>query len=128
MPMSQTHGHEATILLVEDNVMVLGLVKTALEEQGYDVVSAPSPSAALTHVDRGGALDLLVTDIVMPDVSGIEFAVRLRTATMQPFRTIYMSGYPLSGFTLDERSAFLQKPFELGQLLALVDGLLARAA
>jgi two-component system cell cycle sensor histidine kinase/response regulator CckA len=128
VPKRRAPGHSPTILLVEDNVTVLELVKAALEVRGYDVVSAATPLVALTHVDRGGVFDLLVTDVVMPELNGIELAVRLRAATSQPFRTIYMSGYPRSGFTLDEHSVFLQKPFELGQLFALADSLLTEAA
>ena len=127
-PIRETRGTSATILLVEDNLTVLELVKAALEDRGYDVVSAATPLVALTHVDRGGMFDLLITDVVMPELSGIDLAARLRTATMEPFRTIYMSGYPRSGFKLDAHSAFLQKPFELGQLFALADSLLTDAA
>jgi CheY-like chemotaxis protein/two-component sensor histidine kinase len=127
-PIRETRGTSATILLVEDNLTVLELVKAALEDRGYDVVSAATPLVALTHVDRSGVFDLLITDVVMPELSGIDLAVRLRTATMEPFRTIYMSGYPRSGFKLDAHSAFLQKPFELGQLFALADSLLTDAA
>jgi PAS domain S-box-containing protein len=116
------------ILLVEDNPVVRGVVAAGLEEQGHTVFAAAMPADALAYVHGGGRFDLLVTDVVMPELGGGELADRLRAATDGTFGTVYMSGYPASGFRLDARSAFLQKPFELADLYALVARLRPRSA
>jgi CheY-like chemotaxis protein len=113
---------------VEDNDSVLKLLAAALEARDYGVVRASTPSAALEYVEQGGTFDLLLTDIVMPEFTGTELVARLRQLMEREFPTIFMSGYPRSGFTLDEQSGFLQKPFELESLFALADGLVVTAA
>ncbi|HZO97657.1 MAG TPA: ATP-binding protein [Gaiellaceae bacterium] len=114
----------ATVLLVEDEPVVRRLVAAGLEDQGHAVVVAPTPAAALAYVEQGGTFDVLVTDLVMPGLGGGELARRLREEVAAPFGIVYVSGYPAAGFTLDERSAFLPKPFELAELYELVQRLL----
>jgi DNA-binding response OmpR family regulator len=60
----------------------------------------------------------------MPGLSGGELVDRIRSAVGSSFDTIYVSGYPATGITLDERSTFLQKPFELAELYAHVERVL----
>jgi signal transduction histidine kinase len=104
-----------TILVVEDESAVLTLSRRALEAQGYVVLAASDGPAALRLVERhGGTIHLLVTDVVMPGLSGHELAGKL--AVLRPgIRVLYMSGYPgdavVQHGTLPEGSAFLQKPF-----------------
>jgi CheY-like chemotaxis protein len=104
-----------TVLVVEDEPAVLTLSRRALEAQGYVVLAASDAPAALRVVERhGGTIHLLVTDVVMPGLSGRELADRL--AAQRPgIRVLYMSGYPgddvVRHGTLPGGSAFLQKPF-----------------
>jgi CheY-like chemotaxis protein len=104
-----------TVLVVEDEPAVLTLSRRALEAQGYVVLAASDPAAALRIVERhGGTIHLLVTDVVMPGQSGRELADRL--AAQRPgIRVLYMSGYPgdavVQHGSLPSGSAFLQKPF-----------------
>ena len=104
-----------TVLVVEDEPAVLTLSRRALEAQGYVVLAASDPAAALRVVERhGGTIHLLLTDVVMPGLSGRELADRL-TAQRPGIRVLYMSGYPgdavVQHGTLPLGSAFLQKPF-----------------
>jgi two-component system cell cycle sensor histidine kinase/response regulator CckA len=104
-----------TILVVEDEAAVLALGRRALEAQGYVVLAASDGTDALRVVERhGGKIHLLLTDVVMPGMSGRELADKL--ASRRPgIRVLYMSGYPgdavVQHGTLPAGSAFLQKPF-----------------
>jgi PAS domain S-box-containing protein len=109
-----TRGTE-TVLVVEDEPAVLSLSQRALEAQGYLVLAAADPPAALRVVERhGGTIHLLLTDVVMPAMSGRELAERL-VARRPGIRVLYMSGYPgdavVQHGALPSGSAFLQKPF-----------------
>jgi CheY-like chemotaxis protein len=103
------------VLVVEDEPAVLTLSRRALEAQGYVVLAASDAAAALRIVERhGGTIHMLLTDVVMPGLSGRELADRL--AAQRPgIRVLYMSGYPgdavVQHGTLPSGSAFLQKPF-----------------
>src|SRR6266568_1174367 len=104
-----------TVLVVEDEPAVLTLSQRALEAQGYVVLAASDAAAALRVVERhGGTIHLLLTDVVMPGLSGRELAERLG-AQRPGIRVLYMSGYPgdavVQHGTLPSGSAFLQKPF-----------------
>ncbi len=104
-----------TVLVVEDEPAVLTLSRRALEAQGYVVLAASEPAAALRVVERhGGTIHLLITDVVMPGMSGRELADKL--AAQRPgIRVLYMSGYPgdavVQHGSLPAGSAFLPKPF-----------------
>jgi two-component system, cell cycle sensor histidine kinase and response regulator CckA len=102
-----------TILLVEGDELVRRLELEVLEESGYAVLEASSPSHALElERDHGGEIDLLLTDVILPGLSGRELAEQL-TARRPELRTLYASGYPADaigdGF-LEPGTAFLQKP------------------
>jgi CheY-like chemotaxis protein len=104
-----------TILVVEDEPAVLYLSQRALEAHGYVVLAASDATTALRLVERhGGTIHLLLTDVVMPGMSGRDLADQL--ATRRPgSRVLYMSGYPgdavVQNGELKPGSAFLHKPF-----------------
>lgn len=133
-PAARAEGRGSeTVLIVEDEAAVLHLSRRALEAQGYVVLAAGDPRDALRIVERhGGPIDLLLTDVVMPGLSGRELAEQL-TARRPGVRVLYMSGYPgdavVQGGALPGGSAFLQKPFSPDGLARKVrDVLDARAA
>jgi two-component system, cell cycle sensor histidine kinase and response regulator CckA len=114
-PAPATHkGHE-TILLVEDEDDVRELTQMVLSERGYHVIEAHSPAEAERLAGNDGTdIHLLLTDVVMPGISGRELAKRL-TARFPHLRVVFMSGYTYNVIaqngTLEEGLSFLQKPF-----------------
>lgn len=86
-------GGTERILLVEDDSEVRNVVRRILERAGYDVVGAADAAAAVRRFDEsGGGFDLLLTDVVMPDVYGPELADRLRRK-VSDLRVLFTSGY-----------------------------------
>ncbi len=119
-----------TILLVEDEPEVRTLAREFLEEHGYRVLEAPSGSAALDLVEREtGLIHLLVTDVVMPHMSGPELASRV-IALRPSLKVLYVSG--LTGKTVVCEGAVipgavvLHKPFTAEDLARKVREVLER--
>jgi len=104
-----------TVLVVEDEDAVRSLVCEILEEQGYNVLNARNGAEALAAChQRAGIIDLVITDVVMPSMSGSELATRLRPLHPQ-LKLIFMSGYTDNAIihhgVLSADMAFLNKPF-----------------
>jgi len=125
-PVESLRGSE-TILLVEDEEALRGLTRSLLEERGYTVLEAELPEAA-SEIARGhrGTIHLLLTDMVMPGMTGRDLAANL--AAMRPeMKVLYMSGY--TGFThaglADPEISLLAKPFTRETLLRKVREALA---
>jgi CheY-like chemotaxis protein len=103
------------ILLVEDDEGVRTLARLVLEEHGYTVFSAENgPKAIETFGSLAGTIDLVITDVIMPLMSGAELAKRLGDMHSN-LRVLYVSGYTeeatIHRGVLDEGVEFLQKPF-----------------
>ncbi len=117
--LQEMRGNE-TILVCEDDGKIRRLVEAMLLRQGYRVLVAETPDQALDMASKPDErIDLLLTDIVMPRISGIELARGVRE--MRPeIRVLYMSGYTdnqmNSSWVLDEDVPFLQKPFTASAL------------
>jgi PAS domain S-box-containing protein len=113
-------GGSETILVVEDEPHVRALVAQMLQAFGYTVLTAADPATALALSDRHpGPIDLLLTDVVMPEMSGPELCQRLKSRRPRT-RVLYMSGYTdeaLGRYGVLEPGTFLlQKPFRIGEL------------
>jgi PAS domain S-box-containing protein len=120
-----------TILLVEDEDAVRAIVSTVLRRQGYHVLEAATPTiAAAIFAQRNGAIDLLLTDVVMPEMSGPALAQRL--IELRPeLRVLFISGYAdvavrpeIGGPNVN----FLSKPFQASVLTARVAQILGSNA
>ncbi|TAJ10766.1 MAG: PAS domain S-box protein [Nitrospirae bacterium] len=122
-----TRGSE-TILLAEDEPTVRALVREVLEEQGYRVLEAKNGAEALALAGQhAGPIHLLLTDLVMPEMSGHALARRL-TSARRELKVLYMSGYTedqnLHQGIHDAQAAFLPKPMPPQTLLHKVRDLL----
>ncbi len=117
-----TGGHE-TILLVEDEPQVRAVVQRALERGGYGVLVAQDANDALRLSAAVSSIDLLLTDVVMPQMNGRELAERVR-ATRPGIRVLFTSGYTddaiLRHGVLDQGVPFLQKPITPAALMRSV--------
>jgi two-component system cell cycle sensor histidine kinase/response regulator CckA len=112
------------VLLVEDEDSVRSFAIRALKRQGYDVIEATSGAEGLEKFEEvGGQIDLIVSDVVMPEMDGPTMLNELRKQRPD-IKIIFMSGYPDDAFKRNlnpgETFAFLAKPFTLPQLAAKV--------
>ncbi len=117
-----------TILLVEDEVMILDIGRTMLEMLGYRVLAASTPGEALRLArEHSGDIHLLLTDVIMPEMNGRDLARQL-LSLYPDIKRLFMSGYTADVIAhhgvLDEGVHFLQKPFTLETLTAQVHGAL----
>ncbi len=129
-PLAKQTGSE-TILLVEDQPQVRELAHMVLAGKGYCVMVAATPEEAERACEqRDREIHLLLTDVIMPGVSGRELAKRL-TLRQPNMRVLYMSGYTFNviaqGGMLEDGMAFLQKPFTPSTLAEKVREVLDRA-
>lgn len=127
---SSGRARPRTVLLAEDDDAVRQLTTRILERQGHFVIPAGSGEAALAAAGNSVAPDLLVADIVMPGITGLELA-RLLRERYPALPVLLTSGYAggsfLSETDLPPETAFLEKPFQPAQLLASINGLLYSA-
>lgn len=121
-----------TLLLVEDEAAILQLGEIALERYGYTVLATRTPGEAIAVVEQHtGPIDLMVTDVVMPEMNGKALSARIRQ--LKPaMKVLYMSGYPADvldpGEILDAQVDFLPKPFTISALTSAVRRALDRDA
>jgi two-component system, cell cycle sensor histidine kinase and response regulator CckA len=130
----RAHGGEC-VLIVEDDDALRTVARRALEQCGYAVLVAPDGQSALRQcAEHEGTLDLVITDMVMPEMSGLELVERM-AVHFPKMRVLLMSGYTRDETArrgiASERFAFLEKPFTPAKLAAkvreLLDGARTRA-
>jgi two-component system cell cycle sensor histidine kinase/response regulator CckA len=127
VPLGEARGSE-TLLLVEDEEMVRQLVARVLRDLGYEVFETASGDEALSLSDSlDRSIDLLVTDVVMPGMSGRELA-EILTVKRPATRVLFMSGYTDEAIVhhgvLDGESEFIGKPFTPQELAHKIRGVL----
>jgi DNA-binding response OmpR family regulator len=130
VPKTASKGGSETILLVEDDVDIRELVAAMLKGAGYKVLKAESTTAALKAARNSTAnIDLLLTDIIMPEMSGVELCEQVR-ASRPEIKWLYMTGYAGSELgrrgLLESDAVILEKPFDENELLASVRAALDR--
>ena len=128
LPVQPVGGHE-TVLVVEDNDAVRTAISRILRRAGYDVLEAEGATDARALCsDSARAIHLLITDVVMPQVSGPDLAIEL-SALRPELRVLFMSGYSGNAITrhgvLREGLMFLQKPFSPASVTHAVREVLA---
>lgn len=111
---SANHGRE-TILLVEDEPIIIDMTRKMMEKFGYHVLSTPSPSEAIRIAkENSDHIDLLISDVIMPEMNGQNLAERL-VHLIPEIKCLFMSGYTADVISskgmLNEGVNFIQKPF-----------------
>jgi len=121
----QSSERPVTVLLVEDEEAIRRLVRLFLDGKGYEVLEAKSGLSGLSvAAGHDGPIDLLLTDVVMPDIGGSQLAEKL-LAVRPDIKVLFMSGYP--DRVMQEKGSFLagtrilQKPFTRDELLRRVE-------
>jgi CheY-like chemotaxis protein len=127
-PAPAARGGAETVLLVEDEPMVLDLKKNLLETLGYTVLSASTPQDAIRQAEGyAGRIHLLVTDVVMPGMNGRDLAERL-LSLIPGLKCLFTSGYTADVIAhravLEEGVHFLPKPFSVQEFAAKVRAVL----
>jgi DNA-binding NtrC family response regulator len=127
-PRMRLHRTGETILIVEDEELVRDVATRILTQHGYEVLVAASGDAASALIDgHPGKIELLLTDVVMPGLTGRELAEQV-SETRPEIRVLYMSGYPESVIAsqgvLDQGISFVSKPFNAADLLEHVRAVL----
>jgi len=129
--LEEHRGGTETILLVEDEAMVRDLAQEVLKESGYKVIAVDRPDEALKISDQSqGPIDLILTDVVMPGMSGPELVERIKPKRPD-IKVLYVSGYAADALVRHglphSKTAFLQKPFSPAALTRKVREVLTKA-
>ena len=117
-------GKGETILLVEDEYAILKLTKRMLIELDYTVLDTTTPRKAIQLANQyTGPIDLILTDVVLPEMNGKELAETIRK-NYQDIKILYMSGYTSNAIAyrgvLEDKTSFLPKPFNISDLARAV--------
>jgi DNA-binding response OmpR family regulator len=118
-----------TVLFADDEPLLRELGETILTQAGYKVLTAPDSDALKSLLtEYSGAIDLLLTDVNMPGISGPELAALVRERRPN-IRVLYMSGWAADEIkNLDPGAVFLQKPFSPSELTAKVAAVMGQAS
>jgi two-component system cell cycle sensor histidine kinase/response regulator CckA len=120
------HSATITILLVDDEDAVRGVCRRCLEETGFRVLEAENGlEALLAASEHRSGVDLLITDLVMPRIGGIELGQAFQTI-WPGVKVLYVSGSPSEQARLPAGCAFLKKPYDLAALTNAVSTALSR--
>jgi len=124
-------GGTETILLVEDEPSILRMTRMMLSKKGYSVLPAATPIEAVEKArNHSGPIDMLMTDVVMPEMNGRDLSGKI-TDLYPDIRLLFMSGYTANVIAhqgvLDDGVVFIQKPFSMGDLIEKVRKVLDEA-
>jgi len=128
MPILAQHSKPLKALAVDDDDLVLSVMVQSLEELGFDTISALGGRNALAMLDSGEAIDLLVTDVRMPRISGMDVASAVRRKS-ESLPIIFVTGF--SAQLIDAREnrdphvALLRKPYTFAALKQTVSTIMA---
>ena len=127
--LASIHDRRKSILLVDDNPAIVQVIKSLLEKSGYEVLSATTPNEAIENAtEPGRSIDLLLTDMVMPEINGKELSEKLLTI-WPDLKTLFMSGYTIDMTALDgsveHETRFIRKPFRISELTNAIRAILA---
>ncbi|MBN2426873.1 MAG: response regulator [Deltaproteobacteria bacterium] len=124
-------GNNETLLLVEDDAAILKLSERMLKKLGYRVIAANSPLAAIAMAQNyQEPIDLLITDVIMPELNGRDLATRLQ-GIISGLKVLFMSGYTsdviFNRGVMDKDVFLLQKPFSKNELASKIREVLTKS-
>ena len=130
-PSAPLKGNNETVLVVEDNAAILKLTRRMLQKLGYRVLTADSPPKAIDLAqDHPEPIDLLLTDVIMPESNGRDLARHIE-GICPGIKVLYMSGYTsnviVNRGVLDDDVVLLQKPFSKNELAVKIKDVLSPA-
>jgi two-component system, cell cycle sensor histidine kinase and response regulator CckA len=120
-------GGYAKVLIVEDDPGVRQIVEIVLRRAGHDVVAVEGPHEALAFLNGSSDINVVLTDVVMPDMNGYDLAVEIKKIAPDA-RIVFMSGYACDPIRQPADHSFLAKPFTAESLTLIVRGAMARAS
>jgi DNA-binding NtrC family response regulator len=117
-----------TVLLVDDDLTILKLIKRFLEKNGYTVLSATMPHEAIRIAEQfPETLDLLITDVVMPEMNGCDLSIKISTICPR-VKTLFMSAYTAENIArhgvFEKNTHFIRKPFKMDTFIKLIESML----
>jgi DNA-binding NtrC family response regulator len=119
MSNSMTNINTPTVLIVDDEPYILDMLKEQLACFGYNIISACSGEEALQKAEELKRIDILLTDIMMPNMNGIELAKKFNRLIPET-KIIFMSGYTFPSLNINElpkeKYSFFEKPFSIDRL------------
>jgi PAS domain S-box-containing protein len=126
---SPLEGHGQTILVVEDDPITLNAIQDLLEAQEYQVLAASNGNEALQILEfNSGTIDLLVSDMVMPEMGGLELFNQVQNRWPE-IRTLFVTGHPMGverqSLLEQKQITWLQKPFSVPEFFFTVEEILA---
>jgi CheY-like chemotaxis protein len=130
-PLSAEPGHARSVLVVEDDPQIRNFIRRLLESRGYIAHEAENGREALRILERNGA-DAIITDVFMPEEDGIEFIRKIRsTMSYVPVIAISGGGSYKDSSILEAAHALgadeiIEKPFEIGDLIAALERVIDR--
>jgi CheY-like chemotaxis protein len=124
-------GRGQTILVVEDDATVRSIISDALQDLGYNVLTASDARFAIPYLQSKNAIDLLISDVILPHVNGRKLAEMARTLRPR-LKVLFVSGYSeeamVRGDFIDAGTDMLTKPFALDTLGAKVHEMISGSA
>jgi CheY-like chemotaxis protein len=117
----------ATVMVVDDEPGVRELIRVILLRAGHNVIAVAGPHAAIAALSRQPAIDIMLVDVVMPEMDGYDLVAEVRTMAAG-VHVVLMSAFAPDAMRLSAGDGFLAKPFTAESLTAIVDEALGRAA
>ena len=123
---TQRAGSAGRVLVVEDDPDVMETAVAMLRQLGYEVLTAPEAVSALNVLRREPRIDVLFTDMVMPQgVNGLDLARKARA--MQPqLKVLLVSGFPIAPSANDQDFTFVGKPYRWSEIAEILRGMMVR--
>ena len=127
-PTAELHRAKETVLLIDDDDMIVDVSEMILKKSGYDVVSAKSGKEAIeVYKENHNRIDMVILDMILPDMGGGDTYDRLKEINPE-IKVLLASGYDkdYQGSDIMERGCddFIQKPFNMNELLEKIKGVL----